>query len=133
MYPRIFQFKKPPETPPKDYPFNCDTFAKSVNDNVLTRAIRSQFVKGGALNAAWEYFTLKRSFDSYQALMGNGAKVYTISSVFNNFYFFYFYMLSSYILKMFILSVSISGVNNNSSSFFFRNMYSTNTPSRTLN
>lgn len=91
MYPRIFQFRKPPSTPPKDYPFNCDLFAKSVNDNVLTRAIISQFVKGGALNAAWEYFTLERSSDSHQALMGNGAKVYTISSVFNNFVFLFLY------------------------------------------
>ncbi|XP_063415296.1 uncharacterized protein LOC134697155 isoform X3 [Mytilus trossulus] len=68
------EFKKPPETPPKDYPFNLDIFTKSTNDNVLTKAIRTQFVKGGAFNAAWEYFTLKRSYDSHQALTGNGAK-----------------------------------------------------------
>lgn len=81
MNQQTFQFKKPPETPPKDYPFNLDIFTKSTSDNVLTKAIRTQFVKGGALNAAWEYLTLKQSYDSHQALMGNGAKVYTISFV----------------------------------------------------
>ncbi|XP_071127679.1 uncharacterized protein [Mytilus edulis] len=74
MYPPTFQFRKPPDTSPKDYPFNLDIFTKSTGYNILTKAIRTQFDKCGVIDTAWEYFTLARSYDPYQALKRKPAK-----------------------------------------------------------
>lgn len=99
MYPPTFQFRKPPDTPPKDYPFNLDIFTKSTGYNILTKAIRTQFDKCGVIDTAWEYFTLARSYDPYQVLIWKPAKVYTISYISNDL-IFSMYMQSFKFLSM---------------------------------
>ena len=67
----IFQFKVPPQAPYKNVVFNHEIFKETNKENVLTRAILKQFdLNQDARDAAWDYNTLKRSFDTLTALKG---------------------------------------------------------------
>ena len=67
----FFQFKVPSQAPPKNVVFNYDVFKETTKENVLTKAILKQFVQiQSARDAAWDYHTLKRSYDTLRALKG---------------------------------------------------------------
>ena len=67
----LFQFKVPPATPHKNDKITSKIFKETTIENVLTKAILKQFDQiQSARDAAWDYHTLKRSYDTLRALKG---------------------------------------------------------------
>ena len=65
----FFQFKVPPQAPPKNVVFNYDVFKETIKENVLTKAILKQFLQNQvARDAAWDYHTLRISHDLLKTL-----------------------------------------------------------------
>ena len=67
----LVEFKDPPRAPHKNDMVTYEVFKKVTKENVLTKAILKQFVENqSARDAAWDYHTLKISYDSLNALKG---------------------------------------------------------------
>ena len=64
----LFQFKIPLKRPPANQTFDLSTFKKVTGKNTLTKALQAKFTT--ALDAAWQYMTLKQSYELLETLKG---------------------------------------------------------------